>query len=88
MFSPFNQWFKVWSLSGTVCLLLNVKLGPIFEKYMLKQMKRNLRLLMYLFHWRTLLWYCQWPYYEIRYQMRIRKENAESFNSLEDHHSS
>ena len=32
MFSIFNQRFEVWSLSGAVCLLLNVNLGSIIRE--------------------------------------------------------
>ena len=52
----------------------------VIKKKMPKKLKKSLLLLFYLFHWRTLIWYVQWPYYEIRYWVkhRSRDKNEES----------
>ena len=50
---------------------------------MSKKLKRSLLLLLYLFHWRTLIWYVQWPYYEIRYWIKHRSRDIDE-DSLQD----
>ncbi|MEC7684172.1 MAG: hypothetical protein VYC88_10065 [SAR324 cluster bacterium] len=42
-----------------------------------KKLKKSLLLLLYLFHWRTLIWYVQWPYYEIRYWIKHRSRDKD-----------
>ena len=48
-----------------------------------KKLKKSLLLLLYLFHWRTLIWYVQWPYYEIRYWIKHRSRDIDE-DSLQD----
>ena len=43
----------------------------------ISELKKSLLLLLYLFHWRTLIWYVQWPYYEIRYWIKHRSRNKD-----------
>ena len=49
----------------------------VIKKTMPKKLKKSLLLLLYLFHWRTLIWYVQWPYYEIRYWIMHRSRNKD-----------
>ena len=42
-----------------------------------KKLKRSLLILLYLFHWRTLIWYVQWHYYEFRYWIMHRSRNKD-----------
>jgi len=49
----------------------------VIKKTMPKKLKKSLLLLLYLFHWRTLIWYVQWPYYEIRYWIKHRSRNKD-----------
>ena len=42
-----------------------------------KKLKRSLLILLYLFHWRTLIWYVQWTYYEIRYWIKHHSRNKD-----------
>ncbi len=37
------------------------------------------------FHWRTLIWVIQWPYYELRYQIKVRKGNLKDLSLSEKH---
>ena len=55
----------------------------VIKKTMPKKLKKSLLLLLYLFHWRTLIWYVQWPYYEIRYWIKhlLRNKNENSLQS-------
>ena len=55
----------------------------VIKKTMPKKLKKSLLLLLYLFHWRTLIWYVQWPYYEIRYWIKHRSRNKNE-DSLQD----
>ena len=48
-----------------------------------KKLKKSLLILLYLFHWRTLIWYVQWPYYEIRYWIKHRSRDKDE-DSLQD----
>ena len=47
------------------------------------KLKKSLLLLLYLFHWRTLIWYVQWPFYEIRYWIKHHSRNKDE-DSLQD----
>ena len=49
----------------------------VIKKTMPKKLKKSLLLLLYLFHWRTLIWYVQWPYYEIRYWIKHRSRDKD-----------
>ena len=53
------------------------------QKTMPKKLKRPLLILLYLFHWRTLIWYVQWPYYEIRYWIKHHSRDKDE-ESLQD----
>jgi len=55
----------------------------VIKKTMPKKLKRSLLLLLYLFHWRTLIWYVQWPYYEIRYWIKHHSRDKDE-ESLQD----
>ncbi|MAA91377.1 MAG: hypothetical protein CL914_14475 [Deltaproteobacteria bacterium] len=57
----------------------------LLKRKMLKKIKRYFRLLFYLFHWRTLIWVIQWPYYELRYQIKVRKGNLKDLSLSEKH---
>ena len=52
----------------------------------MKRLKRWMRLLIVFLHWRTLLFYLQWPYYEIRYQIRFQILKAQQRIELVNQH--
>ena len=62
-----------WTLHGNP----EKRKEQVIKKTMPKKLKRSLLLLLYLFHWRTLIWYVQWPYYEIRYWIKHRSRNKD-----------
>ncbi len=49
----------------------------VIKKTMPKKLRMSLLLLLYLFHWRTLICYVQWPYYEIRYWVKHRSSDKD-----------
>ena len=62
-----------WTLPGNP----EKRKEQVIKKTMPKKLKKSLLLLLYLFHWRTLIWYVQWPYYEIRYWIKHHSRNKD-----------
>ena len=70
---PFRKRKRIMDPSGNP----EKRKEQVIKKTMPKKLKRSLLLLLYLFHWRTLIWYVQWPYYEIRYWIKHRSRNKD-----------